>query len=118
MYYTYENSPILRENGTFYRAFGFSQKERQIHKISPSGLSIIDITAIPCLTWFLWHEKNHVMQVLYIYENFHSMIKSCYASFYKYKEDMHAKNNHAMENHVRWGIALHDRYITIKLDSL
>lgn len=50
MYYTYENSPILRENGTFYRAFGFSQKERQIHKISPSGLSIIDITAIPCLT--------------------------------------------------------------------
>ena len=29
------------------------------------------------------------------------MIKSCYASFYKYKEDLNAKNNHAMENHVR-----------------
>ena len=103
-------------------AFRFSQKERQIHKISPSGLSIIDITAIPCLTWFLWHEKNHVnwksCYASLIYKNFHSMIKSCYASFYKYKEDMHAKKNHAMENHVRWGIAVHDRYITIKLDSL
>ena len=38
--------------------------------------------------------------------NFHIMIKSCYARFHKYKEDVHAKKNHATENHVRRGIAV------------
>ena len=38
--------------------------------------------------------------------NFHIMIKSCYARFRKYKEDVNAKKNHATENHVRRGIAI------------
>ena len=36
----------------------------------------------------------------YIKKNLHSMIKSCYESFY-----IRAKKNHAIENHVRRGIA-------------
>ena len=43
--------------------------------------------------------KNHVMQVLH--KKF-----SQYDKITLYKEDVHAKKNHAMENHVRRGLAV------------
>ena len=40
----------------------------------------------------------------YTIKNFHRMITSY---IFEIKQDMHAKKNHAMENHVRRGIAVH-----------
>ena len=49
-------------------------------------------TARLCLKWFLWHEKNHVMQVM--------LIKVLY------KEDVYTKNIMLWKNQVMWGLAV------------